>query len=71
MFLYSHGFTFIKEKDLGYDKEFDAFMSFSHEDGEFVIERISSGKMGIIYHQVSNKGIPDFKITRKRRLVEE
>ena len=44
MFLYSHGITFVKEKDIDYDKEFDAFISFSHDDDEFVIKEIISGK---------------------------
>lgn len=42
--LYSHGFTFVKKEVPDHDKAFDAFISFSHEDDEFVILDIISGK---------------------------
>ena len=44
VFLYSRGITFVKEEEMDEDKEFDAFMSFSHEDDEFVIKEIISGE---------------------------
>lgn len=45
VFLYYHGITFVKEELLDQDKVFDAFISFSHEDDEFVIKDIVTGKM--------------------------
>ena len=44
VFLYSHGITFVKEEHVDCEKEFDAFMSFSHGDDEFVIKEIISSK---------------------------
>ncbi|GIY39035.1 protein toll [Caerostris darwini] len=37
VWLYSHGVTWVKEKDIDRNKEFDAFISFSHKDQDFVI----------------------------------
>ncbi|GIY43422.1 protein toll [Caerostris extrusa] len=37
VWLYSHGVTWVKEKDIDRDKEFDAFISFSHKDQDLVI----------------------------------
>lgn len=51
IFLYYHGFTFVKEDDLDYDKAFDAFISYSHTDDEFVIKDIVSGKKKIFDFQ--------------------
>lgn len=45
VFLYYHGITFVKEAVLDEDKEFDAFISFSHKDDEFVIKEIIARKM--------------------------
>lgn len=45
VFLYYSGFTFVKEEDVNYNKEFDAFISFSHDDDEFVIKDIISGNI--------------------------
>lgn len=44
-YLYYRGFTFVKNEDLNYVKDFDAFFSFSHDDDEFVIKDIISGKL--------------------------
>ncbi|GIY33096.1 protein toll [Caerostris darwini] len=40
VWLYSHGVTWVKEKDIDRDKEFDAFISFSHKDQDFVIPEL-------------------------------
>ncbi|GIY98304.1 protein toll [Caerostris extrusa] len=40
VWLYSHGVTWVKEKDIDRDKEFDAFISFSHEDEDIVIPEL-------------------------------
>lgn len=34
----------MKEEDTDYDKDYDAFISFAHEDDEFVIKEIINGK---------------------------
>ena len=44
VFLYSQGITFVKEDQVDHDKDFDAFMSFSHKDDEFVVKEIISSK---------------------------
>ncbi|GIY98296.1 protein toll [Caerostris extrusa] len=40
VWLYTHGFTWVKEKDIDTDKEFDAFISFSHKDQDLVIPEL-------------------------------
>lgn len=40
VWLYSKGVTWVKEKDIDKDKRFDAFLSFSHMDQDFVTEAI-------------------------------
>ncbi|GFW00301.1 protein toll [Trichonephila clavipes] len=40
VWLYSHGVTWVKERDIDRDKKFDAFMSFSHKDENFVIQEL-------------------------------
>ncbi|GIY57034.1 protein toll [Caerostris darwini] len=40
VWLYSHGVTWIKEKDIDRDKEFDVFISFSHKDQDLVIQEL-------------------------------
>ncbi|GIX95490.1 protein toll [Caerostris darwini] len=40
VWLYSHGVTWVKEKDIDKDKEFDAFISFSHKDQDVVIPEL-------------------------------
>ncbi|GIY00709.1 protein toll [Caerostris extrusa] len=40
VWLYSHGVTWVKEKDIDKDKEFDAFISFSHQDQDLVIPEL-------------------------------
>ncbi|GIY57403.1 protein toll [Caerostris extrusa] len=40
VWLYSHGVTWVKEKDIDRDKQFDAFISFSHKDQDFVIPEL-------------------------------
>ncbi|GIY57032.1 protein toll [Caerostris darwini] len=40
VWLYSHGVTWVKEKDIDRDKEFDAFISFSHKDQDLVIQEL-------------------------------
>ncbi|GIX87348.1 protein toll [Caerostris extrusa] len=35
-----HGVTWVKEKDIDRDKEFDAFISFSHKDQDLVIPEL-------------------------------
>ncbi|GIX95507.1 protein toll [Caerostris darwini] len=40
VWLYSHGVTWVKEKDIDKDKEFDAFISFSHKDQDLVIPEL-------------------------------
>ncbi|GIZ01871.1 protein toll [Caerostris extrusa] len=40
VWLYSHGVTWVKEKDIDRDKEFDAFISFSHKDQDAVIQEL-------------------------------
>ncbi|GIX83739.1 protein toll [Caerostris extrusa] len=37
VWLYSHGVTWVKEKDIDRDKVFDAFISFSYKDQDLVI----------------------------------
>lgn len=46
--LYTKGFTFVKEAILDHDKAFDAFISFSHKDDEFVIKEIISGNSKLL-----------------------
>ncbi|GIY21919.1 protein toll [Caerostris darwini] len=43
VWLYSHGVTWVKEKDIDRDKIFDAFISYSHKDEHFVIPEIIGG----------------------------
>ncbi|GIY69194.1 protein toll [Caerostris extrusa] len=43
VWLYSHGVSWVKEKDIDRDKIFDAFISFSHKDEGFVIPEIIGG----------------------------
>lgn len=45
LFLYSHGFTTVKDEYIDYNKVFDAFISFSYKDDEFVIREVITGKM--------------------------
>ncbi|KAG8200403.1 hypothetical protein JTE90_028578 [Oedothorax gibbosus] len=40
VWLYSKGVTWAKERDMDGEKHFDAFLSFSHKDSNFVIEQI-------------------------------
>ncbi|GIY34694.1 protein toll [Caerostris darwini] len=40
VWLYSHGVTWVKEKDIDKDKEFDAFISFSYKDQDVVIQEL-------------------------------
>ncbi|GIY01971.1 protein toll [Caerostris darwini] len=40
VWFYSHGLTWVKEKDIDRDKEFDAFISFSHKDQDLVIQEL-------------------------------
>ncbi|GIY04247.1 protein toll [Caerostris darwini] len=40
VWLYSHGVTWVKEKDIDRDKEFDAFISFSYKDQDLVIQEL-------------------------------
>ncbi|GIY20520.1 protein toll [Caerostris extrusa] len=40
VWLYSHGVTWVKEKDIDRDKEFDAFISFSFKDQDLVIQEL-------------------------------
>ncbi|GFT68417.1 protein toll [Nephila pilipes] len=40
VWLYSHGVTWVKERDIDRDKQFDAFLSFSHKDENFVIKEL-------------------------------
>lgn len=40
----------MKEEDINYNKKFDAFISFSHDDDEFVIKDIISGN---IYEKIA------------------
>ncbi|GIY34684.1 protein toll [Caerostris darwini] len=40
VWLYSRGLTCVKEKDIDRDKQFDAFISFSHKDQDFVIPEL-------------------------------
>ncbi|GIY48095.1 protein toll [Caerostris extrusa] len=40
VWLYSRGVTWVKEKDIDRDKEFDAFISFSHQDQDLVIPEL-------------------------------
>ncbi|XP_035227337.1 protein toll-like isoform X2 [Stegodyphus dumicola] len=42
VWLYAHGVSFVKEKDIDKDKRFDAFVSFSHKDEAFVIKNLIS-----------------------------
>ncbi|GIY01973.1 protein toll [Caerostris darwini] len=44
VWLYSHGVTWVKEKDIGRDKEFDAFISFSYKDQDLVIPELIEGE---------------------------
>ncbi|GIY34090.1 protein toll [Caerostris extrusa] len=45
VWLYSHGVTWVKEKDIDRDKEFDAFISFSHRDQDFAITELIKVKI--------------------------
>ena len=54
VWLYSKGVTWAKERDVDREKRFDAFLSFSHKDSNFVIEEIVHGKISIIV--VGRKG---------------
>ncbi|GIY27061.1 protein toll [Caerostris extrusa] len=49
VWLYSHGVTWVKEKDIDKDKEFDAFISFSHKDQDLVIPELINVKLFIHY----------------------
>ncbi|PRD32183.1 UNVERIFIED_CONTAM: Tl [Trichonephila clavipes] len=50
VWLYSHGVTWVKERDIDRDKKFDAFMSFSHKDENFVIQELVKG-IYVLLHQ--------------------
>ncbi|GIY21914.1 protein toll [Caerostris darwini] len=43
VWLYSHGVTWVKEKDIDRDKQYDAFISFSHKDQNLVIMELIKG----------------------------
>ncbi|GIY69180.1 protein toll [Caerostris extrusa] len=43
VWLYSHGVTWVKEKDIDRDKQYDAFISFSHKDQDLVIMDLING----------------------------
>ncbi|GIY94993.1 protein toll, partial [Caerostris extrusa] len=63
VWLYSHGVTWVKEKDIDRDKEFDAFISFSHKDQDFVIPELIEVK---IFNE-----FPDLRAFSSFAVIEE